>query len=119
VRYCGGIGNERPAEGIPAGGDREGAPSATVFPGFNSLAEDADALIVDLVARRRERGLSQAEVAKRMGTSQSALARVESGRSDLRLSTVARYAAALDVDIAFAVRPRQNRKRPRGADPAT
>ncbi len=48
-----------------------------------------------------------------MGTSQSALARMESGRTDLRLSTVARYADALGVDLAFALRARAERA---GAD---
>ncbi|MGI9611673.1 MAG: helix-turn-helix domain-containing protein [Acidimicrobiales bacterium] len=81
-------------------------PKGSVFPGFDALAEDADALIADLVELRRRRGLSQTDIAKRMGTSQSALARVESGRSDLRLSTVARYAEALDVDLNFAIRTR-------------
>ena len=68
---------------------------ATVFPGFDQL-----------VRRRRELGLSQTEVAARMGTSQSALARLESGRSDARMSTVARYAEALDADVGFLVRLR-------------
>ncbi|MST34013.1 helix-turn-helix domain-containing protein [Acidimicrobiaceae bacterium USS-CC1] len=48
-----------------------------------------------LVTRRVELGLSQTEVAARMGTSQSAVARLESGTADLRLSTLERYAAAL------------------------
>jgi ribosome-binding protein aMBF1 (putative translation factor) len=90
------------AEGTFSNGEAEG----TVFPGFEALADDAEALIADLVELRRRRGLSQTEIATRMGTSQSALARMESGRSDLRLSTVARYAEALEVDLAFAIRSR-------------
>ena len=42
-----------------------------------------------------EIGLSQTEVAARMGTSQSAVARLESGDADVRLSTLERYVAAL------------------------
>jgi transcriptional regulator with XRE-family HTH domain len=80
--------------------------SRSVFPGFDAVADDAGALIEQLAAVRRERGLSQTEVAARMGTSQSALARLESGQSDARLSTLARYAAALDVDLGFSVRAR-------------
>jgi transcriptional regulator with XRE-family HTH domain len=49
-----------------------------------------------LVARRLSQGLSQTEVAARMGTSQSAVARLESGAGDIRLSTLERYAAAID-----------------------
>ena len=45
--------------------------------------------------RRIDLGLSQTEVAARMGTSQSAVARLESGDADVRLSTLERYAAAL------------------------
>ena len=48
-----------------------------------------------LVACRVDLGLSQTEVAARMGTSQSAVARLESGEADVRLSTLERYAAAL------------------------
>lgn len=49
----------------------------------------------ELVARRQVLGLSQTEVAARMGTSQSAVARLESGEADVRLSTLQRYVAAL------------------------
>ena len=64
---------------------------------------DASQLINNLTALRRTRGLSQTQVAARMGTSQSALARLESGQSDLRMSTLQRYAQALDVSIGFAI----------------
>ena len=49
----------------------------------------------NLLAARSELGLSQTQVAARMGTSQSAVARLESGDADVRLSTLERYAAAL------------------------
>ena len=54
-----------------------------------------------LAARRVELGLSQTEVAARMGTSQSAVARLEAGEIDVRLSTLERYAAALGQRIDF------------------
>ncbi len=82
------------------------AEDRTAFPGFDKLAADAGALIEQLVRLRHERGLSQTEVAARMRTSQSALARLESARSDARMSTVARYASALGVDVGFALRAR-------------
>ena len=82
------------------------ARERSVFPGFSSLAQDPDRLIDSLAAIRRERGLSQTEVAARMGTSQSALARLESSHADVRLSTVMRYATALGVDVGFSVRDR-------------
>lgn len=58
-------------------------------------------LLRELAARRQELGLSQTVVAARMGTSQSALARLEGGESDPRISTVERYAIALDADLAL------------------
>ena len=78
----------------------------SAFPGFSDMAEDPTELIDRLSELRRSRGLSQTEVAARMGTSQSALARLESGQADVRVSTLARYAAALDADIGFSVRDR-------------
>jgi predicted transcriptional regulator len=79
----------------------------SVFPGFSAMADDPVELIDRLSELRRSRGLSQTEVAARMGTSQSALARLESGQADVLVSTLARYATALDADIGFAVRQRE------------
>ena len=90
--------DERPPE--------EPTHDGSVFPGFQDLAGDAPDLVGRLAAERRARGLTQTEVAARMGTSQSALARVESGDTDVRMSTVARYAAALDVDVSYALHRR-------------
>jgi predicted transcriptional regulator len=59
------------------------------------MAERRQALSEELVERRRALGLSQTQVAARMGTSQSAVARIETGSSDVLLSTVERYASAL------------------------
>jgi len=56
------------------------------------------------VAPRLALGLSQTEVAARMGTSQSAVARLEAGPHDLRVSTLHRYAAALGRQIDWRVR---------------
>ncbi|WP_081609030.1 MULTISPECIES: helix-turn-helix domain-containing protein [Rhodospirillales] len=47
-----------------------------------------------LIRARQRAGLSQAEVAKRMGTTQSVVARLESGRSLPSSTSLARYAAA-------------------------
>src|SRR5256885_2566130 len=66
-----------------------------VFPGFKEMAQRRRALTADLVAHRRALGLSQTEAAARMGTSQSAVARLETGSADVRLPTLERDAAAL------------------------
>ena len=65
------------------------------LPGFADMAQRRRALTEALVARRVDLGLSQTEVAARMGPSQSAVARVEAGTGDIRMSTLERYAAAL------------------------
>lgn len=70
-----------------------------VFPGFADLSESLRSVVEALSQRRRELGLSQTQVAARMGTSQSAVARLEAGVSDLRLSTLERYAGALGQQV--------------------
>jgi predicted transcriptional regulator len=71
------------------------------LPGFAEMAARRRALAEELVERRISLGLSQTEVAARMGTSQSAVARLETGQADVRLSTLERYAAAVDNVIDF------------------
>jgi transcriptional regulator with XRE-family HTH domain len=66
-----------------------------VFPGFREMGQRRQALNSELVGLRRDLGLSQTQVAARMGTSQSAVARIETGTSDVLMSTVERYASAL------------------------
>ncbi len=70
-----------------------------VFPGFRDMAQRRKDLSEALVARRRAVGLSQTQVAARMGTSQSAVARLEAGEGDVRLSTLERYAEAVGLAI--------------------
>ena len=75
----------------------------TVFPGFREMAERRHSVSGQLVSLRRELGLSQAEVAARMGTSQSAVARFEAGDLDVRLSTVQRYTTALGARLEWRI----------------
>jgi predicted transcriptional regulator len=77
-----------------------------VFPGLREAAERRRrGLIDELAAARRAQGLSQTVVAARMETSQSVVARLESGAIDVRLSTLERYAAAVGRDLEMRVRP--------------
>jgi predicted XRE-type DNA-binding protein len=91
--------------------------SLPVMPGFREMAlrRSADAqaaqaarmagergrLVRELAEQRQAAGLSQTEVAARMGTSQSAVARLESGTADVRASTLERYAAAVGSEITW------------------
>jgi transcriptional regulator with XRE-family HTH domain len=76
------------------------------------MARRRQALAEALVARRVAVGMSQTEVAARMGTSQSAVARLESGQSDVRLSSLERYAAAVDQVIDWRLGPDEDDVRP-------
>jgi transcriptional regulator with XRE-family HTH domain len=57
-----------------------------------------------LAEHRRAAGLSQTEIAARMGTSQSTVARLEAGEVDPRMSTLERYADALGGRLDVALR---------------
>jgi DNA-binding XRE family transcriptional regulator len=57
-----------------------------------------------LAAKRQELGLTQAEVAARMETSQSAVGRIEAGEVDAKMSTLQRYAIAIGHEIEFSLR---------------
>ena len=53
-----------------------------------------------LIAARTRVGLSQAEVARRMGTTQSAVARMESGQRLPGMNSLYRYANAVGYKVA-------------------
>jgi transcriptional regulator with XRE-family HTH domain len=83
--------------------DGDGLP---LLPGFREIAlrrmaEQRATLVRELAAQRQAARLSQTEVAARMGTSQSAVARLESGTTDVRASTLERYAAAIGGEITW------------------
>jgi predicted XRE-type DNA-binding protein len=89
----------------PVGPDA-GPGRLPLLPGFREMAlrrmsRDRSRLMKELAARRQDAGLSQTEIAARMGTSQSAVARLESGEADVRASTLERYAAALGTEITW------------------
>ena len=92
----------------------EAGTTLPVMPGFREMAlrrradeqaaqmaEDRGRLVRELAEQRQAAGLSQTEVAARMGTSQSAVARLESGTGDVRASTLERYAAAVGGQITW------------------
>src|SRR5580704_435192 len=100
--------------GPTSAGLGEAAAGLPVMPGFREMAlrrqadgqaarmaEDRGRLVRELAEQRQAAGLSQTEVAARMGTSQSAVARLESGTADVRASTLERYAAAVGGQIIW------------------
>jgi transcriptional regulator with XRE-family HTH domain len=68
------------------------------------MAGERRRLVAELAAQRQAAGLSQTQVAARMGTSQSAVARLEAGQADVRASTLERYAAAIGAEISWQLR---------------
>ena len=87
-------------------------PELPLLPGFREMAlrrmsAQRRRLVAELTAQRRSAGLSQTEVAARMGTSQSAVARLETGEADVRVSTLERYAAAIGSQLAWQAQTSQ------------
>jgi ribosome-binding protein aMBF1 (putative translation factor) len=69
------------------------------------------AAIADQVSeRRRALELSQADLAELTGTTQSAIARLESGGRPPRIDTLLRIANALDCELQVELRPRTTRR---------
>jgi DNA-binding transcriptional regulator YiaG len=62
------------------------------------------ALARELVGARAKAKLSQSEVARRMGTSQSAVARMESGRKMPSTASLQKYARAVGRELRIALR---------------
>jgi ribosome-binding protein aMBF1 (putative translation factor) len=102
------------AAGEPEPAEVDHAAPLPVMPGFREMAlrrsadeqaarmaEERGRLVRELAGRRQAAGLSQTEIAARMGTSQSAVARLESGTADVRASTLERYAAAVGGQITW------------------
>jgi ribosome-binding protein aMBF1 (putative translation factor) len=65
--------------------------------------EEEFALASELIAARARAGLSQAELAERMQTSQSAIARLESGRTRPSVRTLERLAAATGTKLRISL----------------
>jgi transcriptional regulator with XRE-family HTH domain len=69
------------------------------------------ARIADQVTEQRlARGLSQQELAELCSTTQSAIARLESGGRPPKIDTLLRIADALDCDLDVTLRPRTKTK---------
>ena len=98
-------------------------------PAFEAkVAEGLAAIRVaqDLVALRESRGLSQAQLARRVGVTRSAIAQLESAQPDnIELRTLVHVAAALGAHVDVSIRPgrraeRQSRQpaRPKARKPS-
>lgn len=52
---------------------------------------------------REQAGMTQEEVARKLGTKKSAISRIENHAEDIRLSTLRRYAAALGKHVRLEI----------------
>ncbi|CCH73527.1 Antitoxin HigA [Nostocoides australiense Ben110] len=69
-------------------------------------AQTRNQLVDALVRMRRHLGMTQKDVAARMGVKQPTISGFENEGSDPRLSTILRYARAVDSALVWDVRPR-------------
>jgi ribosome-binding protein aMBF1 (putative translation factor) len=69
--------------------------------------EEEFALAEALIAARTKAHISQEEIAKRMQTSQPAVARLEGGRGNPSLDTLRRYARATGTRLRISFEPRE------------
>ena len=88
--------------------DRLAAPAASA--GYQQ-ARRAFELGEQLRALRELQRLSQSELARRMGSTQPAIARLEAGRVAPSLNTLDRAAAALGVELVITFQEPQRRDR--------
>jgi ribosome-binding protein aMBF1 (putative translation factor) len=63
------------------------------------------AVVGEMVDARQSAGLTQAELARRMGTSQSVIARLESARHMPTFDLISRYAQALGQRVEVRLAP--------------
>ena len=70
---------------------------------YDALEEEF-ALASELIGARARAKLSQEEVARRMGTSQSAVARMESGRSLPSTTSLVKYAKAVGHKVQIKLK---------------
>jgi ribosome-binding protein aMBF1 (putative translation factor) len=100
LRYSGRMTNRRDFLDEIIGERSERNPE---FPDLVEAALRRRQLLRELATRREKLGLSQTLVAARMGTSQSAVARLEASEIDAKFSTVERFAAALGQKVEWRV----------------
>ena len=68
-----------------------------------ALLESQTAFLNELIAVRKQQGLTQEEVSQRMGISQSAVAQFERYDANPSLGTIRRYALAVGANIEMEV----------------
>ena len=100
--------SETPEFEVPNPAARTSVRVRRVLDRLDRTAVEAESFrIGSLIARRRTAlGVSQRALAGQCGTTQSAIARLETGGTPPRLSTLLRLAEALECDLLVDLKPR-------------
>lgn len=72
------------------------------------------ALISALLTARSNAKMTQAEVATRMGTKQSAVARMEAGSGNVTIESIRKYAEATGCNLMLMLQPTKTEPNPNG-----
>ena len=79
-------------------------------PGFADAYRQADeeyAVIEEMIRARNEAQLTQADVARAIGTTQSSIARLEGGAVSPSIKTLRKYAEATGTELSITFRSRR------------
>lgn len=99
------IGDQTPSARRPSTMSRAGSAENRDATAVLPAAFERQALINALARARRERGITQAEIARRMNTKQPSISRFESGTLDSSHSFEDRYALAIGLRIIRTLEP--------------
>ena len=98
----------------PAAARRRWSREPGFMAAYAAFADEFGAL-AELLRARRGAGLTQAQVAERMGVAQATVGRLESSAGSRKhapsLSSLRRYADAVHCDLHIALVPRARRRR--------
>jgi ribosome-binding protein aMBF1 (putative translation factor) len=84
---------------------RRAAASAT-YRSERARLEPYEAIARQIIALRAQHGLSQEELAERIGTSHSQISRIENGQHRTSVETLRRIAEGFDVSLVITFEPR-------------
>ncbi len=85
---------------------RRRAVLSAVYRAERGRLEPYEAIARQVIALRAQHGLSQEELAERIGTSHSQISRIESGQHRTSVETLRRIAEAFDASLVISFEPR-------------
>ena len=95
----------------PTGGTRHWTIDTTPIIMHDNSMNSKATISAQLRSRRREKGLSLSDVARRAGTSPATLSRYENSWTRFETYTLRKLALALDCELAIELRPKTRSKR--------